>query len=94
VIALLMITVLLLPRIFTPWPLATWTLLSRTNCSARWRGKRWWYRWGSQKRSQVVAYQALEPMPKPMLTALFPFTQEKPTLAFQRHSGGKGAQPQ
>ena len=33
-IALLMITVLLLPRMFTPWPLATWTLLSRTKRSA------------------------------------------------------------
>lgn len=94
VIPLLMITVLLLPRILTPWPLATWTLLSRTKRSACWRGNRWWYRWGSQKRSQVVAYQAVVPMPNPMLTALFPFTQEKPTLAFQRHSGGSGAHPQ
>ncbi len=33
-IPLLMITVLLLPRIFTPWPLATCTLLSRTKRSA------------------------------------------------------------
>lgn len=33
-------------------------------------------------------------MPKPMLTAVLPFTHEKPTLAFQRHSGGSGAHPQ
>jgi hypothetical protein len=33
-------------------------------------------------------------MPKPTLTAVLPLTQEKPMLAFQRHSGGSGAQPQ
>lgn len=92
-----MMTVLLLPLMFTTWFLSPATVVVplETISVTLGRAGRDDPRCGVwQKSDQPTPTQALDPKPKPTLTRVPPRCQLKPTPADQWHSGGSGAQAQ